>query len=143
MHFLFFKKVNDFYCTTGSYESVLQYKKSWDRASFKFRERLVKLGCPLAYWGECLLMTRETGVQSQVESYQRLKKSYLISPYLTLSIIKYGSRVKGSNRRKGVAPFPTPQCSSYCKRKHQVALDYSRQLHFTFLKRRIMWRQIL
>ena len=34
------------------------------------------------------------GVQSQVESYQRLKKWYLIPPCLTLSIIKYGSRVK-------------------------------------------------
>ena len=32
-------------------------------------------------------MTRETGVQSQVESYQKLKKWYLMSPCLTLSII--------------------------------------------------------
>ena len=39
---------------------------------------------------------RETGVQSQGESYQRLKKFYLIPTCLTLSIIKYGSRVKGS-----------------------------------------------
>ena len=39
----------------------------------------------------------ETWVQSQVELYQRLKKWYLISPCLTLSIIRYGSRVKWSN----------------------------------------------
>ena len=32
--------------------------------------------------------------QSQVESYQRLKKWYLMPPCLTLSIIRYGSRVK-------------------------------------------------
>ncbi len=38
-------------------------------------------------------MVRETGVQSQVESYQRLKTWYLMPPYLTLSIIWYGSRV--------------------------------------------------
>ena len=31
------------------------------------------------------------GVQSQVKSYQKLKKWYLISPCLTLSIIKYVS----------------------------------------------------
>ena len=42
------------------------------------------------------------GVQSQVESYQRLKKWYLISPGLTLSIIRYVSRVNWSNPRKGV-----------------------------------------
>ena len=38
-------------------------------------------------------MARETWVQSQVESYQRLKKLYLIPPRLTLSIIRYGSSV--------------------------------------------------
>ncbi len=36
---------------------------------------------------ECSPKVWETGVQSQVESYQRLKKRYLISPCLTLSII--------------------------------------------------------
>ena len=60
-------------------------------------------------------MARETGVQSQVESYQRLKKWYLMPPCLTLSIIRYGSRVKRSNLGKGVAPSPTPRCSSYRK----------------------------
>ena len=51
----------------------------------------------------------ETGVQSQVKSYQRLKKKkkkkkkwYLIPPSLTLSIIRYGSRVKWSNPGNGV-----------------------------------------
>ena len=62
-------------------------------------------------------MTQETGVQSQVKSYQRLKKWYLILPCLTLSIIRYGSRVKWSNPEKGVVPFPTHWCSSYLKGK--------------------------
>ncbi len=44
-------------------------------------------------------MVPETGVQSQVESYQRLKKWYLISPCLTLSIKRYVSRIKWSNPR--------------------------------------------
>ena len=30
---------------------------------------------PLAYWLECSPVVQETGVQSQVESYQRLKNS--------------------------------------------------------------------
>ena len=58
----------------------------------------------LTHQFEYLSMARETGVQSQAESYQRLKKWYLISPYLTLNIIRYVSRVKWSNPRKGVAP---------------------------------------
>ena len=33
-------------------------------------------------------MVRETGVQSSVESYQRLKKWYLMPPCLTLSNIR-------------------------------------------------------
>ena len=42
-------------------------------------------------------MALEFGFQSQVESYQRLKNGYLITPSLTLSIIRYGSRVKWCN----------------------------------------------
>ena len=42
-------------------------------------------------------MARETRVQSQVESYQRLKIWYLMPPCLTLSIIIYGSRVSGAS----------------------------------------------
>ena len=49
-------------------------------------------------------MVREIGVQSQVKSYQRLKKWYLMLPSLTLSVIKYKSRVKWSYPGKGVAP---------------------------------------
>ena len=53
------------------------------------------VGCiPIASWLECSPMAWENWVQSQVESYQRLKKWYLMPPCLTLSIIRYGSRVK-------------------------------------------------
>ena len=40
------------------------------------------------------------GVQSLVESYQRLKKWYLMSPCLTLSIIRYISRVNEAIKGK-------------------------------------------
>ena len=62
-------------------------------------------------------MARETRVQSQVESYQRPKKWYLMPPCLTLGIIRYGSRVKWCNLGKGVAPSPTPWCSKLSKRE--------------------------
>ena len=42
-----------------------------------------------------------------------LKKWYLITLCLTLSIIKYVSRVKWSNTGKGVVPPHTPRCNSY------------------------------
>ena len=74
-------------------------------------------------------MVQETGVQCQVELYQRLKKYYLMPPCLTLSIIRYRSRVKWSNPGKGVAPFLTPWCSSYRKGSLQVTLNYSSQLY--------------
>ena len=59
--------------------------------------------------------SKQTKVQSQVVSYQRLKKWYLMPPCLTLSIIRYRSRVKWSNPGKGVVPSPKSQCSSYWK----------------------------
>ena len=84
------------------------------------------------WWLECSPMARETWVQSQVESYQRLKKWYLMLPCLTLSNIKWGSRVKWSNPGKGVASSLTPRCSSYRKGSLRVTLDYGRHLNFTY-----------
>ena len=59
-----------------------------------------------------------------------LKKWYLIPPCLTLSIIRYESRVKSCNPGKGVAPSPTPKCSSYRKGSLRVTVDYGRQFYF-------------
>ena len=87
----------------------------------------------MAQWVECSPMVRKTRVQSQVESYQRLQKWHLIPPCLTLSYIRYVSRVKWSNPGKGVAPFPTPRCSSYWKGSLLVTLDYDCQLIFWWL----------
>ena len=75
-------------------------------------------------------------------SHSRLKKCYLIPPCLTLCILRYGSRVKWSNPGNGVAPSPTPWCSSYWKRSLRVALDYGRQFnHLQRCSRRILQPQ--
>ena len=58
---------------------------------------------------------------------------YLIPPCLTLSNIRYISRVKWRNLGKGVAPSPTPWCSSYWKGSLLVALDYGHQLYFIYI----------
>ena len=49
-------------------------------------------------------------------------------PCLTLSIIRYQSRAKWTNPGNGVAPFPTPQCSSRLKGNLRITLDYGHQL---------------
>ena len=74
-------------------------------------------------------MGLETGVQSQIKSYQRLKKYYLIPSCLTLSIIRYRSR-KWSNPGKGVVPSSTRWCSSYWKGNFRVALNYGRPVYY-------------
>ena len=76
-------------------------------------------------------MVRETWVQSQLASYQRLLKWYLIPPCLTLGNIRYVSRVKWSNPGKELAPSLTPWCSSNRKGSLLVALDYGRQISLT------------
>ena len=70
-------------------------------------------------------------VHTQVESYQRLKKWYLIFLCLTLSIIRYVSRVKWHKPRKGIVPSPTPRRSSHWKRNHgrQIWLLYNSRRH--------------
>ena len=73
-------------------------------------------------------MLQEVWVQSQLDSYQRLKKWYLMTPSLTLSLIRFGSRVKWSNTGKGVAPLPTPWCYSFWKWSPWVTRDYICQL---------------
>ena len=73
-------------------------------------------------------IVRETGVQFQVDSHQRLEKVYLMSPCLTLSIIRQRSRVKWCNPGNGVVPSTTPRCISYCKGSLRVILDNGRQL---------------
>ena len=45
-------------------------------------------------------MIWETWVQSLVESYQILKKWYLMPPCLTLNIIRYGTKVSGAIQEK-------------------------------------------
>ena len=41
-------------------------------------------------------LAQKTRVQSQVKSYQKLMKWYLMPPCLTLNIIKYGSKVNNT-----------------------------------------------
>ena len=95
-------------------------------------------------WVECSPMVRETGVQSQVEWYQRLEKWYLIPPCLTLSIIRYVSRVKWSNPRKGVAPSLTPQSEPSGRPRLQslTLLIYIYQSYIYILYSRLLYLYI-
>ena len=65
------------------------------------------------YKGKFWRGSLETWDQPRLRHTKYFKKWYLISPCLTLGNIRYVSRVKRSNSGKGVAPSPTPRCSSY------------------------------
>ena len=71
----------------------------------------------------------------------KILKWYL-RPCLTLSNIRYVSGVKWSNLGKGVAPSPTPPCSSYLKGSLLVAFDYGRQLYLLFMHTSLFRRKI-
>ena len=78
------------------------------------------------YWAISLmsrLFANGPGELGSIESHQRLKKWYLMPPSFSLTIIRWGSRVKWSNPANRVAPSPTPQCSSYWKGSLWVTLD--------------------
>ena len=65
----------------------------------------------------------DLGSISRLSHTKKLKKWYLMPPCLTLSIIRYGSRVKWRNPGKGVASSPTLWCSSFRKGSLWVTLD--------------------
>ena len=62
----------------------------------------------------------------------KTRKMVFDTSCLTLSIIRYVSRVKWSNPRKGVAPYPTSRCSSYWKWSFWVTLNYSHHLYLLY-----------
>ena len=53
----------------------------------------------------------------------------MIPTCLTLSNIRYVSRLKWSNSGKGVASSPTLRCSSFWKKSLLAAIDYGRQFY--------------
>ena len=61
----------------------------------------------------------------------KTQKMVLDISLITFSIIRHVSRVKWSIPRKGVVPFPTPQCSSYQKGNLLGALNYDRQIYLS------------
>ena len=85
-------------CLTKAEEPILSYylPKAGGRiiGFIPFPRVLVLLVPDIGLAVRVFAKARETWVQSQVESYQRLKKWYLMPPCLTLSIIRCGSRVK-------------------------------------------------
>ena len=111
-------------CVCNSKPSLLSLKIWWRHAAFANKKK------SSIHYEENSPMARETRVQSQVESYQRLQKWHLIPPCSVLSIKRYGSRVKWNIPANGVAPSPTPRCGSYWKRSLRVSLYNGGQLYF-------------
>ena len=103
-------------CIMGSFLLALKFKEAYWHDSWSVRQ-----------WPE------RPGFNPRLSHTKNSKKWRFMPPCLTFSIIRYRSRVKWSNLGKGVAPFPTPWCSSYRKRSLRVSLDYGRQQLFFLL----------
>ena len=98
---------------------------------FNFSKVYIKYLCTYTrHWHDgysVLQWSGRPGFNSR-SSHTRNSKNGSLKPFcLTLSIIRYGSRVKWRNQGKGVAPSPTPWCSSYRKGSLWVTLDSGHQ----------------
>ena len=71
-------------------------------------------------------IVRETWVQFQVASYQRLK---MVLDTSLLKTQQYKVRIKGKVEQSWKRSSVLPRCSSYCKGSLLVAIDYGRQLY--------------
>ena len=83
-------------------------------------------------------MVRETGVQYQVESYQRLKKMVLDIALLNAQHYKIWIKGKVEQSRERSNAFPAPRCSRYWKGSLRLTLDWGRQLIYIYIY--IPWR---
>ena len=68
-----------------------------------------------------------------LESYQRLKKRYLMPRSLTLNIKRYKSGVKWTDPGNSVAPSTTPRYSSNWKESLRVVLDNGYQFYLLYM----------
>ena len=97
-----------------------------------------------AHWPSGLSVrqwSRRTGFNPRSRHNKDFKMVLDSSLLIYYSNIRYVSTVKWSNPGKGVAPSPTPRCSSYWKGSLQVALDYSRQLYLLYIIINITYNQ--
>ena len=127
----------------------LWYDVTWDWAQVTSYQRLLKNGTwnytlptrPMSRLNRLIglvgrVFANDLGDLGSILGHvipKTFKKWYLIPPCLTLSIIRYVSRVKWSNPGKGVTPSPTPRCSSYWKGSLLVALVYGRWLIYIYI----------
>ena len=72
-------------------------------------------------WVEFSPLIQETEVQFHVESYQRLKKWYLMPPCLTTNILRYVSNVKWCNPGKSVGSSSITRFSSFRRNRYSTS----------------------
>ena len=97
----------------------------------KWRERIRDIRASGTTWWWWYIYSPAIGTMVRVfTSGPRDSTESQFESYQTLSIIRYGSWVKGSNPENGVAPLPTPRCCSCWKESLWNAFDYGHQLFF-------------
>ena len=86
-----------------------------------------------AHWPSGLSVCQWSMIPGSNPRWRHTKGFKNGTPCLTLSNIRYISRVKWSNPGKGVVPNCIPWCSSYWKGSLRVTLDYGHQLYLQLL----------
>ena len=84
------------------------------------------------HWPSGWVFTNGLGELDSIPGRVMPKTQKMVLDASLLNTQHYKVRIKGKVKqsREGVAPSPTPQCSSYRKRSFRVTLDYGRQLYF-------------
>ena len=131
---LYIWKINKVYQTplvitnkniSASFYSEHKYNKLYQKYAY---HRFVSTR-PLAKWVEYLPKVQETGVQSQVESYQRLKKIVLDATLLNTQHYMARIKRKVEKSREWSTILLYTLCSSYWKGSLWITLDKGRQLY--------------
>ena len=123
--------------TSEYYVAMQQWDTSCGTNSLFINNWISRLACLLSHYNRlislvCRVFANGAGYLGSIPGrvIPKTQKWYLIPPCLTPSNIRYVSRVKWNNQRKGVAPSPTPWCSSYWRGSLLVTLNYGGQLTF-------------
>ena len=113
--------------------AAISFGKTWIHVFFFTKHSPYRRGLKYDDYIPFRQWSGRPGFNPRSRHTRRLLKWYLIPPCLTLSNVRYISRVKWSNPEKGVVPSPTHRCISYWKESFLVALNYGRQLYLLYL----------
>ena len=101
----------------------------------ELHQRRSTISCLISHFNKRITFANGPGDLGSIPGRVIPKTQKMVLDASLLNTQHYKVRIKGKveQSREGVAPPPTPWCSSYRKGSLRVTLDYGRQLYFTYL----------